>query len=177
MPPRIPALWSPRAPPTWASCEPRNVWWSGSGVPDSATLRVIWHHRACGSKVLDLRLGLCHVEASSSGQDAWSHHPCSWSCRNRTPEALTSFCVPSKKDPTKWGRKKGHCRGGRRSGGSGNQLRSGQAVGSAGWEQGGPGTSSSLCLQLQQCLAAAQAASQHVFRFYRESLQRRYSKS
>uniref|UniRef100_A0A2K6FU79 Exosome component 5 n=1 Tax=Propithecus coquereli TaxID=379532 RepID=A0A2K6FU79_PROCO len=31
--------------------------------------------------------------------------------------------------------------------------------------------------ELQQCLAAAQAASQHVFRFYRESLQRRYSKS
>ncbi|KAL4666754.1 hypothetical protein H8959_005443 [Pygathrix nigripes] len=31
--------------------------------------------------------------------------------------------------------------------------------------------------KLQQCLAAAQAASQHVFRFYRESLQRRYSKS
>ncbi|XP_039103053.1 exosome complex component RRP46 [Hyaena hyaena] len=31
--------------------------------------------------------------------------------------------------------------------------------------------------ELQQCLAAAQAASQCVFRFYRESLQRRYSKS
>uniref|UniRef100_A0A8C5UQX2 Exosome component 5 n=1 Tax=Microcebus murinus TaxID=30608 RepID=A0A8C5UQX2_MICMU len=31
--------------------------------------------------------------------------------------------------------------------------------------------------ELQQCLAAAQTASQHVFRFYRESLQRRYSKS
>nr|XP_034342787.1 exosome complex component RRP46 isoform X1 [Arvicanthis niloticus] len=31
--------------------------------------------------------------------------------------------------------------------------------------------------ELQQCLAAAQAASQHIFRFYRESLQRRYSKS
>nr|XP_021526066.1 exosome complex component RRP46 [Aotus nancymaae] len=31
--------------------------------------------------------------------------------------------------------------------------------------------------ELQQCLAAAQVASQHVFRFYRESLQRRYSKS
>ncbi|XP_027951612.1 exosome complex component RRP46 isoform X2 [Eumetopias jubatus] len=31
--------------------------------------------------------------------------------------------------------------------------------------------------ELQQCLAAAQAASQHVFHFYRESLQRRYSKS
>uniref|UniRef100_A0A673VFT4 Exosome component 5 n=1 Tax=Suricata suricatta TaxID=37032 RepID=A0A673VFT4_SURSU len=31
--------------------------------------------------------------------------------------------------------------------------------------------------ELQQCLAAAQAASQRVFRFYRESLQRRYSKS
>ncbi|XP_007536651.1 exosome complex component RRP46 [Erinaceus europaeus] len=31
--------------------------------------------------------------------------------------------------------------------------------------------------ELQQCLAAAQAAAQHVFRFYRESLQRRYSKS
>lgn len=31
--------------------------------------------------------------------------------------------------------------------------------------------------QLQQCLAAAQVASQHIFRFYRESLQRRYSKS
>ncbi|XP_004441635.2 PREDICTED: exosome complex component RRP46 [Ceratotherium simum simum] len=31
--------------------------------------------------------------------------------------------------------------------------------------------------ELQQCLAAAQAASQHVFCFYRESLQRRYSKS
>ncbi|XP_017358435.1 exosome complex component RRP46 isoform X10 [Cebus imitator] len=31
--------------------------------------------------------------------------------------------------------------------------------------------------ELQQCLAATQAASQHVFRFYRESLQRRYSKS
>ncbi|XP_029781433.1 exosome complex component RRP46 isoform X2 [Suricata suricatta] len=31
--------------------------------------------------------------------------------------------------------------------------------------------------KLQQCLAAAQAASQRVFRFYRESLQRRYSKS
>ncbi|XP_049758255.1 exosome complex component RRP46 isoform X1 [Elephas maximus indicus] len=31
--------------------------------------------------------------------------------------------------------------------------------------------------ELQQCLAAAQAASQQVFRFFRESLQRRYSKS
>ncbi|MXQ96220.1 hypothetical protein E5288_WYG020203 [Bos mutus] len=31
--------------------------------------------------------------------------------------------------------------------------------------------------ELQQCLAAAQTASTHVFRFYRESLQRRYSKS
>ncbi|XP_076430445.1 exosome complex component RRP46 isoform X1 [Peromyscus maniculatus bairdii] len=31
--------------------------------------------------------------------------------------------------------------------------------------------------ELQQCLAAAQAASHHIFRFYRESLQRRYSKS
>ncbi|XP_012588904.1 PREDICTED: exosome complex component RRP46 isoform X1 [Condylura cristata] len=31
--------------------------------------------------------------------------------------------------------------------------------------------------ELQQCLAAAQAATQHIFRFYRESLQRRYSKS
>ncbi|ERE62765.1 exosome complex component RRP46-like protein [Cricetulus griseus] len=31
--------------------------------------------------------------------------------------------------------------------------------------------------ELQQCLAAAQAASEHIFRFYRESLQRRYSKS
>ncbi|XP_006900980.1 PREDICTED: exosome complex component RRP46 [Elephantulus edwardii] len=31
--------------------------------------------------------------------------------------------------------------------------------------------------ELQQCLAAAQSASQHVFRFFRESLQRRYSKS
>ncbi|XP_037674723.1 exosome complex component RRP46 [Choloepus didactylus] len=31
--------------------------------------------------------------------------------------------------------------------------------------------------ELQQCLAAAQAASQHIFRFYRESVQRRYSKS
>ncbi|XP_032104561.1 exosome complex component RRP46 isoform X6 [Sapajus apella] len=31
--------------------------------------------------------------------------------------------------------------------------------------------------ELQQCLAVTQAASQHVFRFYRESLQRRYSKS
>ncbi|KAK7797291.1 hypothetical protein U0070_020589 [Myodes glareolus] len=31
--------------------------------------------------------------------------------------------------------------------------------------------------ELQQCLAAAQAASQHIFRFYRESLQRRYSKT
>lgn len=40
-----------------------------------------------------------------------------------------------------------------------------------------PRTDQSLPTQLQQCLAAAQAASQHVFRFYRESLQRRYSKS
>uniref|UniRef100_K9IG20 Putative exosome complex component rrp46-like protein n=1 Tax=Desmodus rotundus TaxID=9430 RepID=K9IG20_DESRO len=40
-----------------------------------------------------------------------------------------------------------------------------------------PRTSITVVLQLQQCLAAAQAASQHVFRFYRESLQRRYSKS
>ncbi|XP_002722356.4 exosome complex component RRP46 isoform X2 [Oryctolagus cuniculus] len=31
--------------------------------------------------------------------------------------------------------------------------------------------------ELQQCLAAAQTASQHVFRFYRDSLLRRYSKS
>ncbi|XP_004598054.2 exosome complex component RRP46 [Ochotona princeps] len=32
-------------------------------------------------------------------------------------------------------------------------------------------------VELQQCLAAAQAASQHVFRFYRDSLLQRYSKS
>lgn len=38
-------------------------------------------------------------------------------------------------------------------------------------------TDQSLPSQLQQCLAAAQAASQHIFRFYRESLHRRYSKS
>ncbi|XP_074163010.1 exosome complex component RRP46 isoform X4 [Sminthopsis crassicaudata] len=31
--------------------------------------------------------------------------------------------------------------------------------------------------EFQQCLAAAQHASHHIFRFYRDSLQRRYSKS
>ncbi|KAG8511383.1 Exosome complex component RRP46 [Galemys pyrenaicus] len=41
----------------------------------------------------------------------------------------------------------------------------------------GPLALTGLSSQLQQCLAAAQAATQHVFRFCRESLQRRYSKS
>lgn len=64
-------------------------------------------------------------------------------------------------------------------GGEGSAQMKGEVVGlgTLGIRDGPPRTDQSLPSQLQQCLAAAQAASQHVFRFYRESLQRRYSKS
>lgn len=57
-----------------------------------------------------------------------------------------------------------------------NQMGPGAAPLSVAWGWPSALTSPSPS-QLQQCLAAAQAASQHVFHFYRESLQRRYSKS
>lgn len=102
-----------------------------------------------------------------------------WSCQKRTPEASPS---PLSSSPLSGG--KGNALGNlpfpRSSpGGEGSAQMKGEVVGlgALGIRDGPPRTDQSLPSQLQQCLAAAQAASQHVFRFYRESLQRRYSKS
>lgn len=114
--------------------------------------------------------------------------PRSRSCRNQTPEALPFFSVPYlRKSPPSGEERKAFeilpwppaLPQGRQEGW---ELQEPAGVGAGcGVSRAGAGRPQhhqlSLRLQLQQCLAAAQAASQHVFRFYRESLQRRYSKS